>query len=130
MKQRVIAMIPARIGSSRLAMKNLALLDGKPLIYYAIQTAKQSGVFEEVVVNSDSRVFEKIAIRYGVDFYFRPEQLGSSEAKSDSVVYDFMQHYPADVLVWVNSIAPLQCPNSTFDGYSSLIWLNQPINYP
>ena len=33
--QRIIAMIPARIGSTRLKMKNLALLNGKPLIAYS-----------------------------------------------------------------------------------------------
>ena len=36
-KFNIIAMIPARIGSTRFKMKNLALLDGKPMISYAIE---------------------------------------------------------------------------------------------
>lgn len=104
----IIAMIPARIGSTRLKMKNLALVNGKPLIYYAIEAAKTSGVFNKVVLNSDSEIFAEIAGRYDVEFYQRPKELGSSTTKSDSVVYDFMSKYPSDVLAWANPTSPLQ----------------------
>lgn len=104
----IVAMVPARMGSERLTMKNLALLNGRPLVSYAIEAAKTSGVFSRVVVNSDGPVFEKIAKRYGVDFYLRPEHLGSSDTRSDDVVYDFMQKHPSDIVVWVNPISPLQ----------------------
>jgi CMP-N-acetylneuraminic acid synthetase len=108
MEKKIIAMIPARIGSTRLAKKNLALLNDKPLIFYAIDAAKKSGVFDRVVVNSESMIFNEIAKRYGVEFYQRSVTLGNSQAKSDSVVYDFMKNNPGDILVWVNTIAPLQ----------------------
>ena len=99
---KVVAMVPARMGSERLQMKNLALLDGKPLISYAIQAAKASGVFDRVVLNSDSAVFEQVAHQYDIDFYLRPTELGSSDTKSDTVVYDFMEHIPSDIVAWVN----------------------------
>ena len=107
-RQRIFAMIPARIGSTRLKMKNLALLNGKPLIAYSILAAKQAGVFDRIVINSDSHIFKSIADRYGVKFYKRPEHLGSSTTKSDDVVLDFMQNNKSEVVVWVNSISPLQ----------------------
>jgi CMP-N-acetylneuraminic acid synthetase len=147
MKKRITAMIPARIGSTRLSKKNLALLGDKPLIYYAIETARQSGIFDRIVVNSDSRIFEKIAKRYGVEFYQRPTSLGSSDTKSDSVIHDFMINHPADILVWVNPTSPLQTGTEikevvdyfTKGGYDSLITVkneqvhclldNKPINF-
>lgn len=101
-------MIPARMGSTRLAMKNLALLNGKPLIYYAIKAAKDSGVFNRVVINSEDILFEKIARRYKVEFYQRPFQWATSAAKSDFVVYDFVKNNPCDIIVWVNPTSPLQ----------------------
>ena len=107
-ERNIIAMIPARIGSTRLAMKNLALLAGKPLIYYAANAAKESGIFDSIVINAESEIFSKIAERYGVDFYRRPDHLASSSAKSDSVVYDFIKKNKCDIVVWVNTIAPLQ----------------------
>ena len=108
-KPVIYAMIPARIGSSRLKMKNLALVNGQPLIYYAVQAAKEAGAFDKIIINSDHEVFAKIADRYDVEFYLRPDKLGSSITKSDDVVADFMHAYPdAEIVAWVNSIAPLQ----------------------
>ena len=107
-KQKIIAMIPARMGSTRLIMKNLALLKGKPLIYYAIKAAKETGIFDRIIVNSENEIFKEIADRYGVEFYKRPAGLASSGAKSDSVVYDFIKNNPCDIVVWVNPASPLQ----------------------
>jgi len=107
-KKNIIAMIPARIGSTRLKLKNLALINGKPLISYSVLAAKQSGIFDRIVINSDSEVFHPIADEYGVEFYKRPVHLGCSTTKSDDVVFDFVKNHPSDVVVWVNSISPLQ----------------------
>lgn len=106
--ETIFAMIPARLGSHRLRMKNLSLLKGKPLIYYAIQAAKKAGIFNRIIVNSECALFRNIAERYGVRFYKRPDRLAASNAKSDPVVYDFLKHNPCDILVWVNPISPLQ----------------------
>lgn len=103
-----IAMIPARIGSERFEYKNIQLLAGKPVIGYAIEAAKRSRLFSKIVLNGDHPVFEKIAKDYEIDFYMRPKAFGSSETRSDVVVADFMENNPGDLLVWVNSIAPLQ----------------------
>ena len=108
MKYKIIAMIPARAGSKRLANKNLALLNGKPLIYYAIKAAKDSNIFDKIVINSDSEIYSKISKRYNVDFYKRPKFLGGSNIKSDDVVLDFIKKNSCETIVWVNSIAPMQ----------------------
>lgn len=105
---KAIAMIPGRIGSERLKMKNLALLGGKPLMSYAIEAAKAAKVFDRIIVNADHDVFEEIAAQEGVEFYLRPSALGSSETRSDEVVYDFMNRHPADAVAWVNPTSPLQ----------------------
>ena len=111
MKPIIIAMIPAREGSERLKVKNLSLLNDKPLISYSIVAAKSAAIFDKVVLNSDNNVFEKIAKRYGVDFYLRPKKLGGSKITSDEVVLDFLLKNKCDILVWVNSISPLQTSN-------------------
>jgi len=106
----IIAMVPARIGSTRLPMKNLALLAGRPLVSYALQAAKDSNAFSRVVLNGDHEVFRSVAEEYGVEFYLRPAALGASSVKSDDVVFDFMEKHPCEIVCWVNSIAPLQQP--------------------
>ena len=115
-KPVIYAMIPARFGSTRLKMKNLALIDGKPMISYAINAARESNIFDRIIVNSEHNIFQEIAERYGVDFYQRPEDLGTSKAKSDSVVVNFMNMYPeADIVVWVNPISPFQTGKEVLD---------------
>ncbi|MDD5269587.1 MAG: hypothetical protein PHE80_00165 [Candidatus Omnitrophica bacterium] len=107
-KEKIIAMIPARMGSTRLAKKNLALIGGKPMVYYAIRAAKGSRVFDKIVINSEDAVFGSIAKRYGVKYYRRPPQWATSSAKSDHVVYDFIKNNPCDIVAWVNPTSPLQ----------------------
>ena len=108
-KPLIYAMIPARLGSTRLKMKNLALINNKPMISYAIEAAKKSGIFDKVVLNSESEIFKEIANRHEILFYHRPSDLGSSTAKSDLVIVDFMHNFPeADIVVWVNPISPFQ----------------------
>ena len=108
-KLKIYAMIPARLGSTRLKMKNLALIDGKPMISYAINAAKDAKCFDKIIVNSEDNIFKKISTRFNVDFYLRPNDLGSSNAKSDSVVENFMNYYSdADIVAWVNPISPFQ----------------------
>ncbi|MDR4508754.1 MAG: hypothetical protein MRJ65_11065 [Candidatus Brocadiaceae bacterium] len=96
-------------------MKNLALLNDKPLISYAIEAAKDSGVFERIILNTDNEIFKMIAERHEIELYLRPVELGSSTTKSDHVVYDFMQKHPSDILAWVNPTSPLQ-PGSEIRG--------------
>ena len=115
-KPIIYAMIPARIGSSRLKMKNLALLNGNPLIYYAIKAAKASGVFDKIIINSDHKIFSNIARENSVEFYSRPNSLGSSQTRSDSVIANFIDNYgSADILVWVNPIAPFLKGEEVFE---------------
>lgn len=105
----IYAMIPARFGSTRLKMKNLALINNKPMISYAINAAIDSKAFDKIVLNSENAIFNEIALRHNISFYQRPDDLGSSEAKSDSVVADFIQSFPeADIVVWINPISPFQ----------------------
>jgi len=110
--KNIIAMIPARIGSNRLKYKNLALINNKPMIYYAIKAAKDSKCFDRIIINSDHEIFKEIANRYKIDFYLRKKKLGGSKTKSDEVVFDFLKSFECKTLCWINPIAPLQTGNN------------------
>lgn len=66
----IIALIPARSGSKRVADKNIRLLAGHPLLAYTISAAKQSGIFSSVVVSTDSQEYASIAKQYGAEVPF------------------------------------------------------------
>ena len=64
-KLRKIALIPARSGSVRIRNKNIINLNGKPLIYYTIKLAKQSKLFDDIFVVTDSKKYKKICEEFG-----------------------------------------------------------------
>lgn len=104
---KIIAMIPARLGSQRLKQKNIHPFFGKPLIVHAIEKCLTSGVFDEVWVNSESDIIGEIAVNSGVKFHRRPEILADNKTTSEQFVYEFLQKHETDYLVQVHSIAPL-----------------------
>ncbi|MCI9270110.1 MAG: acylneuraminate cytidylyltransferase family protein [Dorea sp.] len=65
-----IAIIPARSGSKGLRDKNIAKLNGKPLMYYSIRAAIDSGEFDEVMVSTDSEKYAEIARKCGANVPF------------------------------------------------------------
>lgn len=105
--KRNIAMIPARMGSQRLKAKNLRELGGIPLITRAIRKCKESGVFDEVWVNSEHPAFGEIAESEGAHFHKRPEALGNNMATSEQFVAEFLKNHECINLIQVHSIAPL-----------------------
>ena len=107
---KTIAMIPARLGSKRVPKKNLRLIQGRPLISYAIESAKQSGVFDEIYVNSESLIFKEIADEYGVSFYYRREELSSDLTINDEFLHDFLVNVDCEVCVQLLPTSPLITP--------------------
>lgn len=103
---RLVAMIPARLGSKRVRKKNLRMLGDKPLIAHTIETALASKVFDEVYVNSEADIFGRVAERYGAKFYKRPPKFATDDATNDQFALDFMEHVPCDVLVQLNPTSP------------------------
>jgi N-acylneuraminate cytidylyltransferase len=73
-----IAIIPARGGSKRIPLKNIKIFDGKPLIAYSIDAAKASGLFDKIIVSTDSEEVAEVAKAYGADVPFiRPQELSN-----------------------------------------------------
>ena len=66
----VVAFIPARGGSKRVPGKNVRSIGGHPMIAYTIAAAVDSGVFEAVIVSTDSDEVAGIAREYGADVPF------------------------------------------------------------
>jgi N-acylneuraminate cytidylyltransferase len=86
-----IAIIPARSGSKRIKNKNLKYFNGKPLIEYALQSAIQSGVFDEIYVSSDSNEILKFAQVYGVKAIKRNQELSDDFSTISEVMHNVVK---------------------------------------
>lgn len=90
----MLAVIPARGGSKGVPGKNIKMLAGQPLISYTIKAAVESGVFEKVIVSTDSREIADIAVRYGAEVPFlRPKEIAGDLTSSDDVVLHALTYY-------------------------------------
>ena len=85
----MIAIIPARGGSKGLPGKNIKNLLGKPMIAYTIEEALKSKYITEVIISTDCKEIEEVAVKYGAKSPFlRPEDLASDSAKAiDNYIY-------------------------------------------
>ncbi|MBK6637173.1 MAG: pseudaminic acid cytidylyltransferase [Rhodocyclaceae bacterium] len=87
-----IAVIPARGGSKRIPRKNIKPFAGKPMIAYAIEAAKVSGLFEHIVVTTDDEEIGDFARDYGAETPFlRPTELADDHTPTVPVVAHAIQ---------------------------------------
>ncbi|PAB59148.1 acylneuraminate cytidylyltransferase family protein [Anaeromicrobium sediminis] len=105
--KKLIAMIPARLGSKRIPQKNIRYLYEKPLLQYAIDLALSSKCFDEVWVNSESDIIGNLALSCGARFHKRPDELSSDTATNQQFTAEFLYKHPCDYLIMLNSTSPL-----------------------
>ncbi len=90
---KTIALIPARSGSKRIKDKNIAELDGKPLLAHSIIAAQACDLIDEVWVSTDSEEYAGIAGKLGAGVRMRPEVYARDSSGDYEVVRDFVDVY-------------------------------------
>lgn len=105
-----IAIIPARSGSKGLKDKNIIDICGKPLLAYSIEAALNSGVFEKVILSTDSEKYAQIGKSFGVDIMMRDEKLSDDKATTFMVIENILSRLetPCDYFVLLQPTSPLR----------------------
>lgn len=106
-----LAIIPARSGSKGLKDKNIIDLCGKPLIAYTIEAALQTGLFDKVIVSTDSEHYADISRQYGAEIMMRGEALSNDKATTYMVLEDILKNRltdPIDYFVLLQPTSPLR----------------------
>lgn len=106
-KPRAIGFIFARGGSKGVPGKNIKPLAGKPLIAYAIETARACPLIETVIVSTDDAAIAEVAREYGAEVPFlRPAELAADNSP--------------EWLAWQHAIRWVQEQRGEFDAFISL----------
>lgn len=85
--KKFLAIITARSGSKGIRDKNIKEMDGRPMIAYTIEAAKKSGIFDTVMVSTNSERYAQISKEYGAEVPFlRPQNLASDTSNSMDVI--------------------------------------------
>lgn len=89
-----LAIIPARGGSKRIPGKNIKHFLGKPIIAYSIEAALSCGLFDEVMVSTDSEAIAAVAKQYGAKVPFlRSEKNADDFATTVDVLFEVLEKY-------------------------------------
>lgn len=126
-----IAIIPARGGSRRIPRKNIRMFHGKPIIAYSIEAARESGVFDKIVVSTDDREIVDVAIQYGADhIHFRDEASSKDEVGTQEVARIVLNGYPhADYACMIYPCAPMLSPDALRTAKDTLITTTNNVDY-
>lgn len=89
-----VAIITARGGSKRIPRKNIKNFLGKPVIYYSIKAALDSGIFETVMVSTDDEEIAEISLKYGAEVPFmRSAATSNDQATTEDVLMEVILEY-------------------------------------
>jgi pseudaminic acid cytidylyltransferase len=93
----IVAVIPARGGSKRIPHKNIKLFCGKPMLAYSIEAAKDAGIFDRIIVSTDSKKIASISKESGAEVPFmRPCELADDHTGTDAVILHALKQLMED----------------------------------
>ena len=125
-KLKVICIIPARGGSKGIKFKNLKKICGKPLIYYPIKAALKSKVCHKILVSTDSKNYQNLAIKFGAEAPFlRPKKISRDNSHDKELVvhtlkYLLKKKYFPDLIIYLRPTTPNRNPNIIDNGIKYL----------
>lgn len=110
---KILGLIPARGGSKGVPRKNIRLVDGKPLIHYAIECGQQSKLLNMLLVDTDSDEIAMVASSTGVAVLKRPAELAQDESSIVDVALRIVQQVEQEqgsieILVLLQPTSPIR----------------------
>ena len=110
----IISIIPARGGSVRVPKKNIKLLNGKPLLAYAIESSQQSKYVNRIILSTDSDDIREVANEWGAETPFiRPTDISEDVPTEDVALHAIQwladnENYHADIVVCLQPTSPFR----------------------
>lgn len=121
-----LAIITARGGSKRIPKKNIKEFCGKPIIAYSIEAALESGIFDEVMVSTDSEEIADIAVQCGAKVPFMRSAATSDDfATTNDVLKEVVAEYASsgiqfDYVCCLYPTAPFITRNKILEAFNLL----------
>jgi len=113
-KNKILYLIPARGGSRGIPGKNIKQLNGKPLIYYTIETARALASDEDICVSTDDPIIKDVVEQAGLKVPFlRPKELSSDQSGMNEVLLHALNFYKDqgkqyDLLILLQPTSPFR----------------------
>ena len=111
-----IAFIPVRGGSKSIPLKNIKLLNGKPLVYWTACAAQQAKCIDKLIIATDSKEIKNTVLSFGFDkleVYDRNPENASDTASTESVMLEYINQSclkNEDLFFLIQATSPLLNP--------------------
>ena len=112
-----VAFIPVRGGSKSIPLKNIKIINGKPLVYWTVKAACECKYIDKVFIATDSdeikSVVKEFKNNYESDIFTKSEVIDRSEetatdtASTESAMIEFANKYSFDNIVLIQATSPL-----------------------
>ncbi len=122
----ILAFIPARGGSKGIHRKNMADLNGQPLLKYTFDAAKESRLINRIILSTDDKEFADYGRENGIEVAMRPDSLASDTAlMKDAIAYHLgelsKEGYDPDIFILLQPTSPLRTAAHIDEALSLLI---------
>lgn len=108
-----IAFIPVRGGSKSIPLKNIKLLNGKPLVYWTSKAANNAKCIDKVVIATDSEEIKKTCLNFDLEkleIYDRQPENAQDNSSTESVMIEYIKNSdlkPEDNFILIQATSPL-----------------------
>lgn len=106
-----IAFIPVRGGSKSIPRKNIKKIAGKPLVYWVIDAALESKVFDEIFISTDDAEIKNVISRHSLfnnlTIINRSEATATDTATTESAMLEFALNFEFDEIALIQATSPL-----------------------
>ena len=117
-----VALVPARAGSQRVPGKNVRELAGHPLLAYTIASARDSGVFDAILLSTDSEEIAETGRRYGAEVpRLRPADIATATSPDIDWVTHVMRDRDEEIFSILRPTSPFRSGATIRRAYERLV---------
>lgn len=114
-----IAFIPIRGGSKSIPLKNIKLINGRPLVYWVLDATIECNEIDKVIVSTDSDEIREVVRKYKsdkIEIVNRSVEVSTDTASTESVMLEFASSYDFDNIILVQATSPLLKSRDLYKG--------------
>ena len=110
----ILSIIPVRGGSKGIPLKNIVLINKKPLLYYTVNASLKSKLVTRTIVSTDHEKISKIAKSLGSEVIKRPKKLANDHVALEPSISQTLDHlkktenYKPDIILILQNTSPLR----------------------
>lgn len=110
-RSKRIAFIPVRGGSKSIPKKNIKKIAGKPLVWWVIDAALESCLFEDIYISTEDKEIAQEVRRHhhaeALAVVQRSTETATDTASTESAMLEFGRNHEFDIITLIQATSPL-----------------------